>query len=283
MDDRGPSFPLDGWLRTDRLAHIWCCGCGLGIILNCLARALDRLDFDLDRLVMVSGIGCAGRAAGYVRCDGFHATHGRAIPLATGAKIANPDLAVVILSGDGDLFGIGGNHFLHAARRNVEMLVICANNFNYGMTGGQVGPTTPVGARTHTTPLGNIEEPLNLVAVAAAAGASYVARWSVNYVQKLTHSIETGLCWDGLAFIEVISPCPPVYGEMNNLGVATEMLEALEAVSRISQGLSPYEAVCDPNQRIVCGEFVRQPRPGYTGRLAQLVQQAQRGARPDAH
>src|SRR4030042_4445348 len=139
------THPLDELLRTDRLPHIWCPGCGLGTILGATLRAINKSGLDLDKTIMVSGIGCTGRAAGYVKLDSFHVTHGRALPFATGLKFANPDLKVVVFSGDGDLAAIGGNHLIHAARRNVDMTVICVNNFNYGMTGGQMGPTTPLG------------------------------------------------------------------------------------------------------------------------------------------
>jgi len=262
-------FPLDGFLRRDRFPHLWCQGCGLGIILGAFCRAVQEADIDLDHLVVISGIGCAGRLPGYLNCDTFHATHGRAIPLASGAKIANPDLKVVVIGGDGDLFAIGGNHFVHAARRNIEMLVICSNNFNYGMTGGQLGPTTPFRALTKTTPFGNWEEPLNLVQLAAAAGATYVARWTVTYAQRLTNSIEKGLRKEGFAFIEVVSPCPAIYGEMNEQGSAWQMWEELETVSRIQHGIPPAEASFDLHERIICGDFIDRKRVGYTLRLRQ--------------
>lgn len=262
-------FPLDDLLRRDRFPHLWCQGCGLGIILSAFCRAVLEADIDLDDLVVASGIGCAGRLPGYLNCDTFHATHGRAIPLASGAKIANPDLKVVVISGDGDLFAIGGNHFIHAARRNLEMLVICSNNFNYGMTGGQLGPTTPFQALTKTTPFGNWEEPLNLVQLAAAAGATYVARWTVTYAQRLTNSIKKGLQREGFAFIEVVSPCPAIYGEMNEQGSAWQMWEELEAVSRIRDGIPPAEASFDLHERIICGDFIDRERMGYTLRLRQ--------------
>ena len=142
--------PIDRFVRRDRLPHIWCPGCGMGIIMNAFARAIDMLDIDPKKVVVVSGIGCAGRASGYWAFDGFHTTHGRAIPFAMGLKLARPDLHVCVISGDGDLLAIGGNHFIHAARRNIDILVILVNNFNYGMTGGQVGPTTPEYTRTTT-------------------------------------------------------------------------------------------------------------------------------------
>lgn len=135
--------PMDKLLRQDRLPHIWCSGCGLGTVLTCFVSALEKLDLDMDQVVVVSGIGCTGRAAGYLNLDGFHTTHGRAIPFATGLKLGNPELKVVVISGDGDLMAIGGNHFIHAARRNMDLTVICVNNFNYGMTSGQLAPPRP--------------------------------------------------------------------------------------------------------------------------------------------
>ncbi|MCJ7627410.1 MAG: thiamine pyrophosphate-dependent enzyme, partial [Longimicrobiales bacterium] len=158
--------PMDDLLRGERLPHIWCQGCGLGTSLTTFISALQWLaanrEWDLDKVAVVSGIGCTGRVAGYLRLDSFHTTHGRAIPFATGLKLARPELKVVVFSGDGDIAGIGGNHFIHAARRNLDITVICANNFNYGMTGGQVGPTTPHRARAVTSQYGNFEYPFNL-------------------------------------------------------------------------------------------------------------------------
>jgi 2-oxoglutarate ferredoxin oxidoreductase subunit beta len=162
--------PMDRFLRQDRLPHIWCSGCGLGTALNCFLGALIKSKLDPDKVAVVSGIGCSGRAAGYVNMDSFHTTHGRAIPFATGLKLANPALKVVVFSGDGDLIAIGGNHFIHAARRNMDLTVICVNNFIYGMTGGQLAPTTPTTARTSTSPTGNRDHPFNLAYLAAQAG-----------------------------------------------------------------------------------------------------------------
>ena len=163
--------PVDKYLRMERMPSIWCPGCGIGTTVNCFARALDGSGFDLDKVAIVSGIGCTGRVAGYLKLDSFHTTHGRAIPFATGLKLANPELKVVVYSGDGDLSAIGGNHLFHAARRNADLLVVCVNNFTYGMTGGQVTPTTPYPAIASTTPYGAYEETFNLPGVVAAAGA----------------------------------------------------------------------------------------------------------------
>jgi len=151
--NKQPDHPLDDLIRTDRIPHIWCPGCGIGTVFSSCLAALKGSGIDLQKTVMVSGIGCSGRAAGYVKLDSFHTTHGRAIPFATGLKLANPELNIVVFSGDGDLFAIGGNHFIHAARRNMDMTVICVNNLNYGMTGGQVAATTPHLAKSTTTPV----------------------------------------------------------------------------------------------------------------------------------
>jgi len=170
--------PIAPFLRMDRMPHIWCPTCGIGTIVKCFATALDESDLDLDKTAIVSGIGCTGRVAGYMNLDAFHSTHGRAIPFATGLKLGRPELQVIVFSGDGDLSGIGGNHFIHAARRNMDILVILVNNFIYGMTGGQNAPTTPLTARSSTMPFGNFERPFNLPHLAASCGATFVARWT---------------------------------------------------------------------------------------------------------
>lgn len=256
------SHPLEGFLRREMIPHIWCEGCGNGIILNCFVSALNELKFDLDKLVAVSGIGCIGRISGYVNTDSYHTTHGRAIAFATGVKLANPELKVVVISGDGDLFAIGGNHFIHAARRNIDVQVICANNFNYGMTGGQYGPTTPLKAWTTTTPYGNIEHPFNLIHLAAASGAVYVARWTALHVRRLTKSIKKALQKKGFSFIEVISPCPEIYGRRNKMGTGIDMMNWFQKVSEIKQGYDPAKAGITP-ERIIIGEFVDIEKPTY--------------------
>ena len=271
MSDLQKEYPLKDYLRMDRIPHIWCEGCGLGVLLNSFAQALKDLDFDMNRLVVVSGIGCAGRASGYIKSDAFHTTHGRALAFATGARVANPRLKVVVISGDGDLFAIGGNHFIHAARRNVDMLVICSNNFNYGMTGGQMGPTTPSGSNTTTTPYGNIEYPFNLSALAASAGAVYVSRWTTLHVRRLTESIKKGLQKKGFSFIEVIAPCPTVYGRYNKLGDGLEMMAALKAHTTIKHGVHPTEATIEPDKEIIVGEFVDMEKPEYSDMIQALI------------
>ena len=256
------THPLSKYLRADMMPHIWCPGCGNGIVLNCFVHALDELKTDLDKLVVVSGIGCIGRTAGYTNTDSFHTTHGRAIAFATGVKLASPELEVVIVSGDGDLFAIGGNHFIHAARRNIGVKVICANNFNYGMTGGQLGPTTPLESLTTTSPYGNIEHPFNLVHLAAAAGAIYVARWTTLHVRRLTQSMKKMMQKEGFCFIEVISPCPEIFGRYNKMRTGLEMMEWFKKASVVESLSDPAKAEIT-KEKIVVGEFVDTQKLSY--------------------
>ena len=257
--------PYEKFLRKDRIPHIWCEGCGNGIILNCFARALDELNMDLDKVAVVSGIGCIGRISGYTNTDSFHTTHGRPIAFATGVKLANPELTVAVISGDGDLFAIGGNHFIHAARRNLDIKVICANNFIYGMTGGQGGPTTPMETWTTTTPYGNIEQAFNLVHLASACGAVYVARWTTLQTRWLTESIKKALQKEGFSFVEIISECPEIFGRYNKMDTALKMMKWFKEASVVQNFSDPAKAEITPS-RIVVGEFVDIEKPSY-GRL----------------
>ena len=272
MTEAVEQHPLLKYLRASMMPHIWCSGCGNGIILNSFVHALDELQMDLNKLVVVSGIGCIGRAAGYTNVASYHTTHGRPIAFATGVKLANPKLEVIVISGDGDLFAIGGNHFIHAARRNIGVKVICANNFNYGMTGGQVGPTTPPEAITTTTPYGNIEHPFNLVHLAAAAGATYVARWTTLHVRMLTMSIKKLLQRKGFSFIEVISPCPETFGRRNKMRTGSEMMEWFKKASVIEKFSDPAKAEIT-TERIVVGEFVDVEKPTYEELLHEKMAQ----------
>lgn len=239
------SHPSDALLRADRLPHIWCPGCGLGSIMACFVNTVRDTGLPLDRFVVVSGIGCSGRVAGYVQLDSFHTTHGRAIPFATGLKLANPDLNVTVFSGDGDLFAIGGNHFLHAAHRNVDMLVVCVNNFNYGMTGGQAGPTTPRGSFTSTTPSGATDQPLNLQHLAVALGAVYSARWTSLHLRQLSTTFQRALRLRGFRFVEVLSPCPVGFGKGNDIGEGLEEMQFYRSQGVVDRAIEPAKAVVE--------------------------------------
>jgi len=255
--------PVEPFLRMDRMPHIWCPGCGIGTTVNCFVRALLESKADLNKVAVVSGIGCTGRVAGYVKLDSFHTTHGRAIPFATGLKLANPELQVVVYSGDGDLAAIGGNHLIHAARRNIDLKVICVNNMIYAMTGGQTAPTTPIGANTSTAPYGVFEPAFNLAQLAESAGASYVARWTTYHVKQLTRSMTEVLHKRGFCFIEVLSPCPTLYQRRNKLGDALETMKYYKAASKIKNGAPTGEVALSKQGEITVGKFVDRDRPDY--------------------
>ncbi|MCL4552374.1 MAG: thiamine pyrophosphate-dependent enzyme [Candidatus Marsarchaeota archaeon] len=265
---------MDAYLRTDRLPHIWCPGCALGTVVHCFLSGLLKSGLNPDKVAIVSGIGCTGRAAGYIKLDSFHTTHGRAIPFATGLKLANPDLKVVVISGDGDIVSIGGNHFIHAARRNIDLTLICVNNFNYGMTGGQLGPTTPLTARTTTSPYGNYEQPFNIPHLAAASGAVYVARWTAYHVTRLQKAITEALLKKGFSLVEAISPCPTVYGRLNRMPTGLEHMKYYKENSLIKEGADPREVDIKLNGQIVCGKFVDIERPTFTDLRNETLRQA---------
>ncbi len=269
--------PEDEILRKDRLPHIWCPGCGIGVAVTAYIEALKRSDIPREQHVVVSGIGCTGRVAGYVNLDSYHTTHGRAIPFATGLAIANPELEVTVFSGDGDLFAIGGNHIIHAARRNVDLNVICVNNFNYGMTGGQFGPTTPEEAKTTTTPYGNVEDGFNLPYLAAASGAVYVARWTSLHFRPLRDAILRAFQKRGLTFIEVVSPCPTSFGRPNELGEGLDEMEwyRLSCVIDHDADLREIGLSMRKDSHIVVGNFVDVERPEFLERYERVIQRAQ--------
>jgi 2-oxoglutarate ferredoxin oxidoreductase subunit beta len=254
--ERHGVHPDDVFLKRGRIPHIWCPGCGLGVVLNAFIQALKSLELSPDEAPVVSGIGCTGRSAGYLNTDSYHTTHGRAIPFATGLALTRPDLTVSVFSGDGDLFAIGGNHIIHAARRNVNVHVICVNNFNYGMTGGQAAPTTPLQARTSTTPYGNVEYPFNLVGLAASAGAVYVARWTAFHARFLVEAICESLTKTGFTFLEVLTPCPTGFNRPNKLGQGLDIMKLYREKSVIQHGADPQKAEEDIQNRIVVGKFI---------------------------
>ena len=252
--------PVNKYLRMERMPSIWCPGCGIGTTVNCFARALDESGFDLDKVAIVSGIGCTGRVAGYLKLDSFHTTHGRAIPFATGLGLANPDLKVVVYSGDGDLTAIGGNHFIHAARRNADLLVVCVNNFTYGMTGGQVTPTTFNTAIASTTPYGAFEATFNLPMLADSSGAVYVARWTAYHVRQLAKSMNEALSKKGFRFIEILAPCPTLYLRRNKLGDGLDEMKMYKEQSVVKNGADTREVALEYRKQIVVGKFVDRER-----------------------
>ena len=226
-----PSDLIHLYMRIDHLPHIWCPGCGNGVIMRDVAVALDELindpelNIDRDDIVIVSGIGCSSRAAGYLDFNSIHTTHGRAIAFATGIKMANPKLHVIVLTGDGDCSAIGGNHLIHAARRNLGLTVICFNNDIYGMTGGQYSPTTPNGDRATTAPYGNVDRPFDIANLASGAGASFSARGDVYHARETIDIIKKAILHKGFSLVDVYSICPTYYGRKNKKGDAVEMLK----------------------------------------------------------
>jgi 2-oxoglutarate ferredoxin oxidoreductase subunit beta len=247
---------MDAWIRDEVRATPFCPGCGHGILMGAVLRALDEMEIPRERLLFVSGIGCAAWIPSpHFKADTLHTIHGRALAFATGAKLFNPNLVTLVISGDGDLSSIGGNHLIHAARRNLDVTVLCANNMIYGMTGGQVASTTPAGMQTTTTPGGNLERPFDLCRMVEAAGAAYVARYGVVQPQLLKRAVQRGIRKEGFAFIEALSPCPTQFGRRNRLRDPVEALQALQSalISRKkAEGLSSSEL----QSRIVYGEFV---------------------------
>ncbi len=253
--------PLRKYIRPSAGATGFCPGCGDGTIMQCILKAIDELQIDMDDFVFVSGIGCAAWIISpYFNGDVLHTTHGRPIAFATGIKLNLPEKKVMVISGDGDLTAIGGNHLIHAARRNIAMTVICVNNGIYGMTGGQVAPTTPRGAQTITTPFGSLENAFDIAPMVQAAGASYVARWTAAHPRQLIKSIKRAIEKKGFAFIEVITQCPVQFGSKTGAGSAVEMLKMFKEQS-ISIDHAGEMNSQDLQARIVVGEFVDIEKP----------------------
>ncbi len=262
--------PFIKYLREDRLPHIFCPGCGNGIVMNTFFKALEGTEIEFDNIAMVSGIGCSSRIPGYVKCDSLHTTHGRALPFATGLKVSNPELDVVVFTGDGDAASIGGNHLIHAARKNINLTVICLNNNIYGMTGGQISPTSPKGSFGTTAPYGSNDAPFNLSELVKAAGASYVARWTSTHPVQLSNAIKKGLNNNGFSFIEVVTQCPTYYGRKNKLKTSTAMFEFLKENSvnlRKAEKMDEEEL----QGKIIVGEFVNKTEPEYTDNITKLI------------
>jgi 2-oxoglutarate ferredoxin oxidoreductase subunit beta len=261
------NHPIDDLLRADRLPHILCPGCGIGTVIHGYAHAIAESGLSEDKHVCVSGIGCSGRAAGYVNVDSYHSTHGRALPFALGIAVHNPELNVTVISGDGDLSAIGGNHLIHAARRNVNLNVICINNFNYGMTGGQVGPTTPIGAKGSTAPQGAVEQPFNLPYLAKATGAVFVARWTILHVREFQESVLRAMNKKGFCFIEVLAPCPTSFGRANNIPDGLHEVEIYRERCVIDNGATNLGDLdidlIDETKSITVGNFIDVDRPAF--------------------
>lgn len=265
-----PHQRLLGYLRREILPTSFCVGCGCGTVLNAFTHAVDEMKLDPREMVCVTGIGCSSWIPSpYFHCDTLHTTHGRAVAFALGVKVMKPEMTVVVIAGDGDLAGIGGNHLIHAARRNIDLSVFLVNNFIYGMTGGQVSPTTPFGVKTTTTPYRNVEHPFKVADVVAAAGGTYVARWTTYHVFQLMESMQNAIRKKGFSFIEIMSQCPVSYGKTTGMREGIDILKYLRDASvpvEQTRGMSDEEL----EGKIVIGKLAERRRSEFCDGLQEL-------------
>ncbi len=272
--------------HSKKFPNVWCAGCGIGIVLGAIIRAVDKLcsslcdadgeGLDKNDIAMISGIGCTGRMPVYVDFNTMHTTHGRALAFATGLKMVRPEMKIIVVMGDGDALAIGGNHFIHAARRNIGLTAIVVNNSTYGMTGGQYSPTTPIGSRAATAPYGHIEQPFPVTELAIASGAAFVARSTVFHVQELERYIAQAIGKEGFAMVEAVSYCHTTLGRINRWGTAPDMMRRLKEQSI---PLKRAEKMSEEEKRgkIIRGVFADRDIPEYTRLYDQIIERAQAG------
>jgi len=268
-----PRHRLMDYVREDIMPHRFCVGCGCGTVLNAFVNATEGIGLEPSRMVCVSGIGCSSWIPSpYFRADTLHTTHGRPIAFASGVKIMRPDLTVVVIAGDGDIAGIGGNHLIHAARRNIDLSVFMVNNMIYGMTGGQVAPTTPERVKTTTTPHGNVEPPFRMADLVVAAGATYVARWTTYHVFPLMESMQNAMIKKGFSFIEIISQCPENYGRRIGLRTGSDFLKRFkEQAIRIEKSRGMSEE--DLKDKIIIGRLCDLDRSEFVTELHDITRE----------
>jgi len=272
------AFNYDKYLRVDKMPTLWCWGCGDGVILKTTIRAIEKCGWDMDDVCIVSGIGCSGRFSSYIDCNTVHTTHGRAMAYATGIKMANPDKHVVVVAGDGDSLAIGGNHTIHACRRNIDLNFILINNFIYGLTNSQTSPTTPQGMWSVTMKRGNIDPTFNASNLAMAAGASFVARESVVDPKKLEKILVKAFQHKGFSFIETLSNCHINLGRKNKMGNA---MENLKWIDEITVPLKKYEALSEEEQlqKLPTGILKQADQPEYCELYNKVIEAAQNGTK----
>jgi 2-oxoglutarate ferredoxin oxidoreductase subunit beta len=267
--------PIDYYLRSRFMPHIWCPGCGHGTVLNGLIRSIDNLGLSKNEIVTVSGIGCSARMAGYLDFHTLHTLHGRALAFATGVKLSRPELTIIVPMGDGDALAIGGNHFIHAARRNIDITVLILNNRIYGMTGGQFSPTTGCGIHATTAPYASIDEPFDAVKLATAAGATFVARSTTFHVNEMEQLITRAISHRGFSVVEILSQCPTHFGKRSGAPEASDMLRAFkDGTAKV--GSRQFEEREDLVPR---GVFVEERRPEYCERYDEVIARAQDAVR----
>jgi len=278
MKQQSESRVHQRYLRhSKKFPNVWCAGCGIGIVLGAIIRAVDGLGLDKNDVAMISGIGCTGRMPVYVDFNTMHTTHGRALAFATGLKMVKPDMKVIVIMGDGDALAIGGNHFIHAARRNIGLVAIVVNNSAYGMTGGQHSPTTPQAIKTATTPYGHIEQQFPIAELATTAGASFVARSTVYHVRELESYVSRAVSKEGFSLVEAVSYCHTTLGRINRWGTASDMMRRIKEQSvtkKQAESLAPEEL----EGRIVRGVFAERDIPEYTRQYDKIIAQARREA-----
>ncbi len=268
------AYDYEKSIRPGKLPHIWCPGCGHGIVMKGLIRAIDSCGLQKNETAIVSGIGCASRLPGYMDFNTLHTAHGRAAAFATGIKMARPDMKVICCGGDGDGAAIGGNHFIHACRRNIDMTYVLMNNFIYGMTGGQFSSSTPTGDKASTTPYGNPDPAFDLAKLAIGAGATFVARTTAFHATQIDKLIAEGIKHKGMAIIEVLDDCPTTYGRRNKFRSVVDMMKRLKDIA------VPVTAAAKmtPEQlegKILTGVLHKEDRPEYCEQYAKVIERAQ--------
>jgi 2-oxoglutarate ferredoxin oxidoreductase subunit beta len=262
------------YLRSHkRFPHVWCAGCGIGIVMGSILRSVRKLELNHDDVAVISGIGCTGRMPVYMDFNTMHTTHGRALAFATGLKLARPEMEIIVVMGDGDALAIGGNHFIHAARRNIDLTAIVVNNNIYGMTGGQSSPTTPLDAFTATAPYGHIEQPFPVCDLAVAAGAAFVARSTVYHATQLDRLIEQAMCKRGFAVVEAVSFCHTTFGRANDLKSPIQMMHLLKDSSITVQAAKKLGDEL-PDSKIVRGVFHNEDKAEFTELYDRVIEHA---------
>ena len=264
---------IKDYIRQRFFPHMWCQGCGHGIVLNSLLRGVEQLGMSKNEIVMVSGIGCSSRISGYVDFHSLHTLHGRALAFATGVKMSKPELNVIVPMGDGDALAIGGNHFIHAARRNIAMTAIVMNNRIYGMTGGQYSPLSGYGTAATTAPYSNIDHDFDVVKLATAAGASFVARTTAYHARQMTEILKAAIVHDGFSVVEILTQCPTYFGRKNKLGGAVEMMEWFRD-NTTPIGSKAKQENPDLLER---GIFVQEEKPEYCAEYEKVIERATGG------
>lgn len=267
-------MPVRDYLRERFMPHIWCAGCGHGIVMNNLLRTIENMGLNKNDIVVVTGIGCSSRISGYLDCHTLHTIHGRALAFATGVKLGRPELKIIVPMGDGDAVSIGGNHFIHAALRNIDMTAIIMNNSIYGMTGGQFSPLTGRGDRATTAPFGKIYDAFDIVKLAKGAGASFVARTTTYHVKSMQEILQKAIHHKGFSVVEILSQCPTYYGRKNKMGSAVDMLKFYKERT-VPVGSGKLES--DP-ALIERGIFIEEDRPEYCEEYLKTISQEKQGS-----